>query len=423
MQFQSRRRGSRAVGWHVGLTDGAVLGRGQAAESLAERAAGRPVVVFCDTEPWECFLQFGAALRRRGIRVERLTRTERSATQRLNDALQRPVFSRTTAVFDAEGNSLPATLQAVLPRTVVAVEAVEDVAAALPLSAAGVLPAVRTSDERLSPLLFDKFGMTDHARQHGLRVPRTWDAPPGVDALPLMLKPRLGAGGREIELISDPAGYDRASRRAQARPGHYLWQEVAPGELLHVGGVAREGALVQAACYRSVGSPHSPLGPSSEVIVVDDPETMAQAEGLMASLGYTGAFCLDYVRDGDGRALLIDVNARVFGSWKALQDAGLDMVGAYLHAIGLTTTAPRGRARVGMTIRVLPHNLLFDGTKPVGPVLRARLTSVLAASGDLGARWATAAALRLLAAGLLELGRRRPRPAVADRRRTAVPRG
>jgi hypothetical protein len=129
------------------------------------------------------------------------------------------------------------------------------------------------------------------------------------------------------------------------------------------------------------------------------------------------------VRDTDGRGLLIDVNARVFGSWKALQDAGLDMVGAYLYAIGLTATAPRGRARVGMTIRVLPHNLLFDETRPVGPVLRARLTAVLAAAADLGARWTVASALRLLAAGLVELARRRPRRAIADGGRSAVSRG
>jgi hypothetical protein len=209
-----------------------------------------------------------------------------------------------------------------------------------------------------------------------------------------------------VELVPDDAAAARVVAAARAEPGRLMVQEWAPGELLHVAGVARAGAVLQSACYRAVGSPHSPFGPSAEVLTLDDPETAGQAAKLIGSLEYTGAFCLDFVRAADGQPLLIDVNARIFGSWAALQAAGLDLVGAWAYAWGLTDEPPAGAVHPGRRLRVLPPDLSLSGPRPVPVVLGAHLGAVGRAAGVLGPRWAVSAVARLLTAAAVRTGRR-----------------
>jgi hypothetical protein len=71
-----------------------------------------------------------------------------------------------------------------------------------------------------------------------------------------------------------------------------------------------------------------------------DRAAMEATERLLGALGYTGMFCLDFVGAEVGGPLLVDLNPRVFGSWAALQRAGVDLVTAYMYAHDLHPTAP-----------------------------------------------------------------------------------
>jgi hypothetical protein len=370
-----------------------------------------PTVVFADFEPWEGFLQFAAALRRRGVRVERLTAADRTAVRRVNDLLQRPVFACTRPVLHrSSADVLAADVVAHLPASVAAWEAIDDIAAEL--NATPGLP-LRTRSSALEGLLHDKLAMTRHAASHGLAVPRSWPAEAAHPLVPpFVVKPRTGAGGVGVRVITDEAAAARVAASARACPGLLLVQEWAPGELLHVGGVARAGSILQVAAYRAVGSPHAAFGPSTEVLTLDDPGTLDQATRLMDTLGYTGAFCLDYVRSADGRALLVDVNARVFGSWAALQGAGLDIVGAYLYAWGLRTEVPSGSVAPGRRLRVLPPDMALTGSRSLAGMFAAHLRGVAAGTPVLGRRWAFSTVCRLLCAVLVQARRRAGRPAL-----------
>jgi hypothetical protein len=363
-------------------------------------------VLFVDVEPWEGFLQFAAALRRRGVRVERLTSADRGRVRRFNDLLQRPVFSCVRAALPSSdpGTGGAALLGAEPPAGLRAVEAVEQVAAAL----AGVpgLPG-RTVDRTLEPLLYDKLEMNDHLGARGLAVPRSFRAEaPHPLRPPFIVKPRLGSGGAQVVRVVDDAEAAAMGEQARTHPGTLMAQELLPGEVVHVGGVAREGAVLQLGCYRAVGSPHSLFGPSAELLTVADEATAAHATALVAALGYTGAFCLDYVRGADGRALIVDVNARVFGSWAALQGAGLDLVGAWLHAWGLSPEPPVGFLPAGLRLRTLPPDMSLAGEAPLIAVLRAQLRGVVQGAGVLGPRWVVSTASRLLCAGAVQAVRR-----------------
>jgi hypothetical protein len=369
-------------------------------------ASRRPVALFVDVEPWEGFLQFAAAVRRRGVRVERLTSERRSRVRRINDLLQRLVFARVRAVLPEvdPGARLVQLLGAEHPAELRAVEAVEQVAATL----AG-LPGLprRTVDPALEALLYDKLGMNDHLRASGLAVPRSFPAEASHPLNPpFVVKPRLGSGGARVVHVVDSATAAGLAEEARAHPGTLMTQELLPGEVVHVGGVARQGEVLQIGCYRAVGSPHSPFGPSAELLTVTDEATVAHATALVASLGYTGAFCLDYVRGADGRALIVDVNARVFGSWAALQRAGLDLVGAWLYAWGLVPNAPIGSLPAGLLLRTLPPDMSLAGPGSLIAVLRLQLFGVIEGAAVLGPRWVASTLGRLLCAAAVQAVRR-----------------
>jgi hypothetical protein len=374
---------------------------------------GHPVVLFADREPWEAFLEFAAALRRRGVRVERLTAADRPRVRRVNDLLQRPVFDRIRPVlhFSRAGEPRAEEVLAHLPAGVRAWEAVDAVAA----SVAGTadLP-LRTADPATELLLFDKLEMTRYATALGLSAPASWPAERApLVRPPFLVKPRLGSGGQGVEVVVDDVA---AARLRHAAPGRLLCQERAPGQLLHVGGVARDGVVLQAASYRGTGSSGA-FGPSTEVLTLEDPEAADATATLLRSLRYTGAFCLDFVRAADGRPLLIDVNARIFGSWAALQAAGLDLVGAYLFAWGLSAAPPTGSVPAGRRLRVPPPDLSLAGPQPFAGIIGAHLRAIVRSAPVLGPRWVLSAVCRLLSAVGVQGSRR-----IAHRLREEAPR-
>ncbi|MDH2414181.1 ATP-grasp domain-containing protein [Nocardioides sp. CER19] len=365
----------------------------------------RAVVLFADLEPWESFLQFAAALRRRGVRVERVTTAERSLVRRLNDLLQRPVFHRTWAVLPrgSGGRALVEELLVRLGPEVRAVEAVDVLASAL-IGCAGV--PRRTGSPEREGLLFDKLEMNGFAVGQGVPVPPAWPAESEHGLVPpFVVKPRLGSGGGGVELVEDAEAAARLRRVATTDPGRLMVQERVPGELVHVAGVARAGGVLVAACYRAVGSPYAAFGPSAEVVTLDDPETVASAAALLVGLEYTGAFCIDFVRSGEGRPLLIDVNARIFGSWAALQSAGLDLVGAYLEAWGMGEHTATGALPPGQRLHVLPPDMSLSGTSMAAAV-GVQLHGLVAGTRELGVRWGVSLAARLVCAITLQMVRR-----------------
>jgi hypothetical protein len=96
----------------------------------------------------------------------------------------------------------------------------------------------------------------------------------------------------------------------------------------------------------------------------------------------------------------------MFGSWATLQRAGLDLVGAWLYAWGLSDVRPAGFLPPGRRLRTLPPDMALAGPGSLAGVLRAHLFGVLAGAGVLGWRWTASTASRLLCAALVQAMRR-----------------
>lgn len=367
-----------------------------------------PLVLFADLAPWACLLDFAAALRQRGVRVERVTVPPEGGRARLRNALQRLVYARVHPVLGVRADGSVDVHRLPHRRTpgLVGVEATDHVAAALASSPAWRdHPALSRCASAAQALLFDKLAVTRHAQAQGLAVPPTWERREQVPPVfPVVVKARLGSGGQGVRVVADAAALDLGFTQLGNRPDEVFAQAMVAGDVVQVGGVALRGELVQAAAYRSVSPGHDPHGPASEVEVVADPDLLREAARLLTSLEYTGSFCLDYVRNDDGSPLLIDVNARIFGSWLVLQQAGLDVVGAWLHVHGLGPR-PEGVARPGYRGLVMQSNLALGPPRPLCDAVLQELAAIRRLGGLLGRRWQLTVAVEVLLSAGLHLAR------------------
>ena len=370
-------------------------------------------VVFVDTHMWEAFAALAGALRQHGVRVVRVTVPPRGSVARVAARADGLLFERTLHAVSGSGNgwSVDPGIAGRVPGVVVDVHAHDDLVA--PLDAA--LPRWRTSARRVSgdadpAVLGDKLAMHRFAAGAGVPVPRAWDRPEAVE-FPVMVKARAGFAGVGVRRADDPDALAAAWRDLTALPGPGVFAEeclVAGG--LMTAGVALAGRLL--AEVAMVGRPHpgDPRGPSARVRVVDHPEALAHTRRLVAALGYTGFLNLDWVSGTDGRPRLIDVNARVFGAWPALQEAGVDLLGPYLQVIA-ATGAPSWPPMAGRRDDG-DHGLLAfpcPRADSVGGIARWAVESsgiVRERRAWLGPRWARASRVKIAGGAVQALARR-----------------
>jgi len=172
-------------------------------------------------------------------------------------------------------------------------------------------------------------------------------------------------------------------------PASVFAQQPVVGRLVSVGGVARAGAVLVAAGYLAIPSDRDPHGPSARIEVVDEPRALAAAARLLEELGYSGLFCLDFIVDERGEAVLIDLNPRVFGSWLALQAAGVDLLGAYLAVLSggpppAVHPIPVGEVRDVLALRPLP----MSSWSALRSQLGSAVSALRAGRPHAGRRWA-----------------------------------
>lgn len=346
-----------------------------------------PCVVFADIEGWTCFLQFAAALRRHGVVVTRVTTRSQTTRESVRKWMQRIVFHHVDeTICLAAGGELDGLGSLVnrLGEGARALEAADRVAAdltALMPQASGGRPLWKTRDGLHEDLLYDKLAMTQFAQSLGVMVPATFARVDPADvAYPLMLKPKLGSGGQGIRMAIESGSHAQMVADMGVDGSAYFSQSFVDGERINFGGVANGGEITAGGCYWSWPNSADPLGPPALVATTDNPQLVEMCARLIAGLGYTGAFCMNFVAGTKGEFYLIDFNSRIFGSWLALQRDGVDIIGAYLAAHGITSSGSPAvrRARLHQANRTLssaeaaviatnPHRIDLMTVELLGP--------------------------------------------------------
>lgn len=301
------------------------------------------LVVLVDLTSWEAWVHLGGALRARGFEVVRLTGRQVSSAQRLRVGLERVVFDKTLPVLvpDAVG---PLDVTALFPwlhraLDVQMVDAVGAVVTETPEWRAH--PHLRrvTSDGLADPDIYDKWTYTQVAARTGIPIPHSIRLPELLPSGDWVLKGRTGSGGDRVKRVATTSEAVSTLEEWNLEPSRVFLQAPVSGELWNVGGVALRGEVLEAAAYRARSAPDDPEGPPIDIRLGQRPEQLEATRDFIAALGYTGPFAIDFI--DDGTPYLIDFNARFFGTWAAMQSAGVDLIGAYLGTLGGSWTGSR----------------------------------------------------------------------------------
>ncbi len=299
---------------------------------------GSRIILFADYYPWEAFTALASAMRRDGFAVQRVSSAPRDGWRRLMQQVDRLVYGRTRDLVvppPAKGGEVALTDPgAVIPVGTCDIQAPDDLSRLLLTEvpgAAEIMDRARATFPAVD--LFDKAAMSGVARSLGVPVPEEFPLP-GPVRFPVVVKSVVGSGGDRVRVVHD----DRELERAVAELGQLSDTPVtvqayhSAGQFV-VGAVAKDGHFLVVAAYATEPSAHDPNGPSSVVVTVDHPEAVAASEAIAGAIGANGFVCLDFVVGQDGTAYFIDFNPRCFGSWPALQELGVDFLGAYRHVL------------------------------------------------------------------------------------------
>jgi len=215
--------------------------------------------------------------------------------------------------------------------------------------------------------IVDKHALLERAARLGVHVPRSRliESPEELDGLPAgfrypaILKPRRSRfwqDGRwhsaDVWIVHD--AQDLARRRADPdlRAG-CLVQEYIPGHGEAVFLLTERGEpRVRFAHQRLREKP--PTGGQSvlRASIAPDPELLDWSERLLADLAWSGPAMVEFRRARDGRAALMEINPRLWGSLQLAIDAGVDFPSLFVDLF-LGRAVPVVEARLGVRTRWL----------------------------------------------------------------------
>lgn len=222
----------------------------------------------------------------------------------------------------------------------------------------------------------DKKTLIERAAGLGVEVPltafvedpaRLSDLPEGL-RFPAVLKPRRSCffqAGRWQSgvaiLVRDGEGLDRA-RRDPGLAGGTLVQEYVPGHGEAVFLLAERGRALVRFAYRRIRE-KPPTGGQSTLreSILPDPVLLDASEKLLGELAYTGAAMCEFRRRPDGRAPLLEINPRLWGSVQLAIDAGVDVPTLLLAqrlGLALPKVAPRHGVRTRWLLGDVDHLLI-----------------------------------------------------------------
>jgi hypothetical protein len=189
-------------------------------------------------------------------------------------------------------------------------------------------------------LIMDKGRLPELAKAAGLQTPPTARVVPGNSeavgafGFPAILKPQRSQFRYPDGTVSGSSRYISASsveEALQALPGgEGFVQPYIPGSLISVSGVSWEGELYCALHQLSIRIWPEPTGGSSYAETIPpDAELELGVGRLLQTIGWSGIFQAQFIRDPRGDYHLIDLNGRVYGSLALAMEAGLNLPGVW----------------------------------------------------------------------------------------------
>jgi protein-tyrosine-phosphatase/predicted ATP-grasp superfamily ATP-dependent carboligase len=261
------------------------------------------------------------------------------------------------------------------------------------------LACLAMPDDHAIAVLFDKHETRELARQAGVpvavgRLLRPDDTAEAVLAEfggPVVIKPRhsyslrtLASRGK-VQAVGDPVRLARLL--SECDPGETVLEQFFPGQGVGVSLLASRGRVLQAFEHHRV---HEVAGASFyRVSAPLTPDLARACEAIVATVPYTGLAMFEFKRNASGGWILLEVNARPWGSMPLPLALGVDFPHRWYRLLTVGEEAPPVAYRTG----VYGRNLLPDLHASMAEAVALRLGFVALAKFMMGR---TAELLRLL---------------------------
>ena len=327
----------------------------------------RRVVMFLSDELWHCFNQLAAGLVRAGIDPVRVV-TGRARRGRFTRFVEWAIY-RGVIDLDAPGG-LDDFRRLVASGRVVDVQVNEVLLAQLGLRSEIADLVARASgvtvDRRAGWV--DKVVLAGDVGAARAAVPE-WYPADRVTAeqaaerlgFPLVLKRRIGTGGRDVRIVRDHVALDRTMTEFGDDLTKLFFQAFVDGQLVGYGAVMSGPNVIAEFTAQEQKGHTNPLGPSTMVRTTDDAGFAALGRRIVGALGCEGLASLEFLADADGVLWLIDLSPRAWGCFCAFGGAGLDFVDAYVVGLGRpAAVADTRRPEPGRELRVTPAAVLDE---------------------------------------------------------------
>ncbi len=178
----------------------------------------------------------------------------------------------------------------------------------------------------------DKASLACELQRLGLPAPRTWvhaegaplpDTLPGLQ-YPLVVKPSRGEFGVGIKRADSSAEFGRIVESFGVSRS-FVVQELVTGQDVDCSLLADKGRIVAYTIQQAIAPPDREFAPAPRLKFVNDGQVLAVVERLVAALGWSGIAHIDLLRDArTGKLLILEINARIWGSLLASVAAGVN---------------------------------------------------------------------------------------------------
>ncbi len=160
--------------------------------------------------------------------------------------------------------------------------------------------------------------------------------------LPLVVKRRVGTAGAQVRIAATADEVERALAEVGDADDRstVFFEQFIEGDVVHYAAVVGVDGPVHDYVVAIHKSPTNPLGPSTAVVVIDEPELVMAGRRIAEVMGATGFVALEFVRDDEGACWHIDASTRVWGNVLSLLDVGSNLFEAYRYQLGLRADRP-----------------------------------------------------------------------------------
>jgi predicted ATP-grasp superfamily ATP-dependent carboligase len=217
----------------------------------------------------------------------------------------------------------------------------------------------------------NKWQLNQFACQHDLPVPEAvlvtfgpaFDRQVSSLEYPVLLKPTTltdGQGIRRFDTPSDILGFLK-SQDEEMFKAKYLVQTYIPGSDMGLSVLCRDGEILAFTIQRGIISAAHRFGPLMAMQFISQEDVLDIGQRLVSALHWSGVAHIDFRQDSrDGRAKIIEMNARYWGSLLGSLVAGVNFPYlACLAAQGISFARPRYQcSKYAYTTTIIKEGLL-----------------------------------------------------------------